>query len=111
MLTSPTARERLERSLPFMSLASADACELVLAGHLTGLTPLLRAAIQRTGNVIAGKLASNGGISITDLLVMIRSEATTAHPLHLPGGEQDCSNFACTLFEHLYGLLTASHAH
>ncbi|WP_157649213.1 hypothetical protein [Burkholderia ubonensis] len=79
MLTTPTARERLERSLPFMSSASADACKLLLAGHLTGLTPHLRGAIQRTGNVIADKLASDSGISITDLLRIVRREATTTY--------------------------------
>ncbi|MEX3555313.1 MAG: hypothetical protein VB131_01360 [Burkholderia gladioli] len=111
MLTTPTARERLERSLPFMSSATADACELVLAGHLTGLTPHLRGAIQRVGELIDDKLDNNGGISVTDLLTLVRREATTAHPPHLPGGEQDCANFACTLFQHFYGLLTANHAH
>ncbi|HEP6430806.1 hypothetical protein [Burkholderia arboris] len=111
MSTTPTPRERLERSLPFMSAASADTCELVLAGNMTNLNGSLRGALARTIGEIADQFANNGSISITSLLKLVALEATAAHPPEIPGGEQSRSNFARTLFEHLYGLLTASRPH
>ncbi|MBN3729431.1 hypothetical protein [Burkholderia sp. Tr-20390] len=108
MYTTSTARERLERSLPFMSAASADACELVLAGNMTNLTGNLHGALTRAVAEIADRLAKNGGISITELLNLVALEATAAYPPEVTEGEQSRSNFARTMFEHLYGLLTAS---
>ncbi|ABO60420.1 hypothetical protein LA345_36730 (plasmid) [Burkholderia vietnamiensis] len=111
MFTISTPRDRLERSLPFMSAASAEACELVLAGKLTGLNGSLRDALARTVGELADQLVTNGNISISNLLRLVALEATAAHPPEIPGGEQNRSNFARTLFEHLYGLLTVCRPH